>query len=208
MCGPKGVGILYAKQELLEENGHSDDTINPVILGGGSVRDSTYESYYLLESPEKYEIGVQNYAGQIAAGEAVRYIQQVGFERIRDCELELNKFLTKQLLGRYEGTKWFKILGPLDSNRRGGILAFEVKRPNAVGIAEELSEKNNVMIRDGVFCVHSYANKLFGPNWLNPSLPDLQRMMYRVSVYFYNTIEECSIFLETLDNIFKERSYI
>ena len=42
---------------------------------------------------------------------------------------------------------------------RGGILTFEVKRPNALGIAVELSEKSNVMIRDGVFCVHPYFNK-------------------------------------------------
>ena len=92
--------------------------------------------------------------------------------------------------------------------QRGGILTFEVKRPNAVGIAEELSERNNIMVRDGVFCVHSYLNHQFGEGWLRPRLPADQRMTYRISVYFYNTLEECRIFLETLDTIFKERCYI
>ena len=92
--------------------------------------------------------------------------------------------------------------------KAGGILTFEVKRPNAVGIAEELSEKSNIMIRDGVFCAHSYFNEQFGQGWTRPKSHSEHRMVYRVSFYFYNTIEECRIFLETLDEIFKERSYI
>jgi selenocysteine lyase/cysteine desulfurase len=83
-----------------------------------------------------------------------------------------------------------------------------VRRPNAVGIAEDLNEKNNVMIRDGVFCVHSYFNESFGRGWLRPGLPGDHRMTYRVSLYFYNTIEECDVFLETLQSVFAERSYL
>ena len=92
--------------------------------------------------------------------------------------------------------------------QRGSILTFEVKRPNAVGISEELSNKNNVMIRDGVFCAHAYFNEQFGQGWTRPKSHSEHRMVYRVSLYFYNTIKECQIFLETLDEIFKERSYI
>ena len=64
---------------------------------------------------------------------------------------------------RYGSSGWFRILGPQDAVQRGGILTFEVKRPNAVGIAEELSEKSNIMIRDGVFCAHSYFNAQVRP---------------------------------------------
>ena len=117
-------------------------------------------------------------------------------------------FLTEQLLNRYEKTGWFRILGSQDASQRSGILTFEVKRPNAVGIAGDLNEKSNVMIRDGVFCVHSYLNKEFGQGWTLPRLPTEHRMVYRISVYFYNTLEECQIFLETLNNIFEERSYL
>ena len=77
-----------------------------------------------------------------------------------------------------------------------------------MGIAKELNAKNNIMIRDGVFCVHSYFNEQFGPNWTHPKSHRDHRMIYRVSLYFYNTLEECDVFLETLDEIFKERSYI
>ncbi len=212
MCGPKGVGVLYGKKELLgqsrrqeDENGH---VVEPAILGGGTVADATYHSYSLLTPPESFEAGIQNYPAQIASGVAVQYLQQIGVDRIIAREAELNRFLTEELMSRYGDTGWFRILGPQEATQRGGILTFEVKRPNAVRIAEELSMKSNVMIRDGAFCVHSYFSGKFGTGWALPRPHSEHRMIYRVSFYFYNTIEECRIFLETLDEIFRERSYI
>ena len=212
MCGPRGVGVLYGKQELLGQALHEEDdpadAIAPCLLGGGTVGDTTYDTYSLLEPPERFEVGVQNYPGQIAAGTAVAYLQKIGMDRINSQINLLNNFLTKELLKRYGDTGWFRILGPHDASRRAGILTFEVRRPNAVGIAEELSDKSNIMIRDGVFCVHSYLNFKFGQGWMRPRLPSEHRMTYRASLYFYNTLEECRIFLDTLHTIFEERSYI
>ncbi|OGN90568.1 MAG: hypothetical protein A2Z70_03835 [Chloroflexi bacterium RBG_13_48_17] len=211
MCGPRGVGVLYGKEELLghgrQEDG-AEGCIEPAMLGGGTIRDSTYHSYELLGPPERFELGLQNYSGQIAAAAAVKYVQQIGMDRISIHESQLNSFLTEQLLNRYGDTGWFRIFGPLEAKQRGGILTFDVKRPNALGIAEELDAKSNVMLRDSVFCVHSYFNKLFGQGWTQPRLPAEHRMTYRVSLYFYNTIEECHVFLDTLNEIFEERSYL
>jgi len=94
--------------------------------------------------------------------------KNIGMERIAAQETKLNSFLTKELIKRYGDTGWFRILGPADAAQRGGILSFEVHRPNAVGIAAELSEKSNVMIRDGVFCAHAYFNEQFGQGWAHP----------------------------------------
>jgi cysteine desulfurase/selenocysteine lyase len=129
-------------------------------------------------------------------------------DNITAHEARLNEYLTSSLLARYGDTGWFRILGPQDAGKRGGILTFEVQRPNAVRIAEDLDEKNNIMIRDGVFCVHSYLNQRFGKGWTRPRRPSEHRMTYRISLYFYNTLEECKIFVDTLDEIFQERSYI
>jgi len=212
MCGPRGVGILYGKQEYLGRALHEEDdpagAIAPCLLGGGTVADTTYDSYSLLEPPERFEVGVQDYPGQIASGTAVAYLKNIGMDNINGRMNLLNDFLTKELLKRYGDTGWFRILGPEDAGKRAGILTFEVRRPNAVGIAEELGDKNNIMIRDGVFCVHSYLNFKYGQGWMRPRLPAEHRMTYRVSLYFYNTLEECRIFLGTLDSIFRERSYI
>jgi cysteine desulfurase/selenocysteine lyase len=212
MCGPRGVGVLYGKKELLgstpQEENSGTDVIEPVFLGGGTVADVTYKDYSLLEPPKRFEAGIQNYPGQIASGATIQYLQNIGMERIAAQETKLNNFLTEELIKRYGDTGWFRILGPRDAAQRGGILSFEVHRPNAVGIAAELSEKSNVMIRDGVFCAHAYFNEQFGQGWAHPRSHAEHRMIYRVSLYFYNTIEECRVFLETLDEIFKERSYI
>jgi cysteine desulfurase/selenocysteine lyase len=211
MCGPRGVGVLCGKKELLgggrNEEDAGEDVIEPAILGGGNVGDATYGSYDLLEAPDRFEAGIQNYPGQIASGTAVKYLQQIGMERIHAHEVMLNRFLTEELMNRYGDAGWFRIFGPQDAAKRGGILTFEVRRPNAVGIAQALSAKGNVMIRDGVFCVHSYFNEQFGPGWTRPRFHREHRMVYRVSVYFYNTLEECRVFLETLEEIFQERGY-
>jgi cysteine desulfurase/selenocysteine lyase len=212
MCGPRGVGVLYGKNELLghgvDEWEAGDDVIEPTVLGGGTVSNSTFDSYRLLDAPERFEAGIPNYPGLIASGAAVDYLSQIGMDRIMSHEVRLNCYLVDSLLDRYGDSGWFQILGPRETKKRSGILTFEVRRPNAVGISKELSAKNNIMIRDGAFCVHSYFNEQFGPNWTHPKTHRDHRMVYRVSLYFYNTIEECDVFLETLDEIFKERSYI
>ena len=212
MCGPRGVGILYGKHELLgtkpNKESEKDDTIEPALLGGGSVGDSTYNEYHLLDSPECFEIGIQNYPGQIAAGEAVKYVKNIGLGNIYTYVNTLNKYLTDALLTEYGDTDWFRIFGPRDPSRRGGILTFSIARPNPLGITRDLSDKANIMIRDGGFCVHSYINKQFGEGWMRPSHPSTHKIACRVSLYFYNTREECDIFLEELHSLFEERCYI
>ncbi len=209
MCGPKGVGVLYGKKDLIGlPEDEADCIVEPVILGGGAIGDATYQDYTLIDSPGRFEVGIQDYAGQIAAAAALKYLQKIGIENIYEHEVRLNQLLTRELINQYGDTGWFRILGPQDAALRGGILTFEVKRPNAVGIAGELDARSNIMIRDGVFCVHSYLNHEFGVGWTLPSLPSKHRMTYRVSLYFYNTEEECRTFLKTLQQIFQERSYI
>ena len=65
-----------------QEEERRGDVIEPAILGGGTAVDTTYDSYSLLEAPERFEAGIQNYSGQIASGAAVEYLQQIGMDRI------------------------------------------------------------------------------------------------------------------------------
>ena len=99
MCGPRGVGILYGKRELLDGRIHEEsgnrDVLEPPFLGGGSVGNATYDDYDLLDPPECYETGIQNYPGQIAAGKAVEYIENIGLDTIYAHVSELNRYLTE-----------------------------------------------------------------------------------------------------------------
>lgn len=180
MLGPTGTGVLYGKYELLER-------LQPFLVGGDTVEYSTYESYKLLPPPEKFEAGLQDYAGIIGLGEAIKYLEQVGMEKITQQEHQLNKFITERIIE----IPGIKIIGPIDPALRSGIISFHHEKINSRQIAVMLEEMSDVMIRSGQHCVHS---------WFNAHKIESSA---RVSLYFYNTLEEAGVFVNTLDKIIK-----
>ncbi len=178
MVGPSGTGILYGKYHLLEE-------MDPFIVGGDTVSSTTYDSYTLLEPPEKFEAGLQNYAGNIGLAAAAKYIENVGRENIERHEVEVNKIITDGI----KDMKGLSILGPQNPEERGGITSFNINGIHFHDIAMMLDDMANIMIRSGQHCVHSWfnANKVEGSA--------------RASLYFYNTKDEAKIFIESLKKI-------
>lgn len=178
MCGPTGVGVLYGKFELLKQ-------LKPFMVGGDTVKTTTYTSAEFLLPPEKFEAGLQNYAGAIGLGTAAEYLQKIGLENIEKHEIELNKFITEEI-SKIPGVK---ILGPQNPELRGGIISFVVEGMDMHYIAQLLDNLENIAVRSGQHCVHSWfnANKVPGS--------------VRASLYFYNTKEEAKIFIDTLKKI-------
>jgi cysteine desulfurase/selenocysteine lyase len=181
MLGPSGIGALYGKYELLEK-------MEPFMIGGDTVQNSTYDSHVLLKPPEKFEAGLQNYAGSIGLAEAARYIEKVGRERIERHENELNKLISERLLGM----KGVGIIGPREVERRGGIVSFNIEGLNHHDVAIMLDE-SNIMVRSGQHCVHSWFNAHNIPGCV------------RVSLYLYNTKDEAEKFLNAVAEITKLR---
>jgi cysteine desulfurase / selenocysteine lyase len=180
LLGPSGTGVLYGKYKLLEK-------LSPFLVGGDTVANSTYETCEFLPVPEKFEAGLQDYAGIIGLGEAVRYLQAVGFDAIQKQELLLNQCLT-------EGTKeipGLHFFGPADPALRGGIFTFYVDGIDSHRIAIMLDQMANICVRSGQHCVHSWFNQ----HHIKGSV--------RASVYFYNTLEEAEFFVENLKKIRK-----
>jgi len=180
MLGPSGIGVLYGRYELLEK-------MEPFMIGGDTVQNSTYDSHVLLKPPEKFEAGLQNYAGDIGIGEAARYIERVGKEKIERHENELNKFISEGLL-QMGGS----IVGPKQVELRGGIVSFNIDGLNFHDIAIMLDE-SNIMVRSGQHCVHSWFNAHKIPGCV------------RASLYLYNTKEEAEMFLNAMAEIAKLR---
>ncbi len=180
MLGPSGVGVLYGKYHLLKE-------IEPFLVGGDTVRISTYKTCEFLPPPEKFEAGLQNYAGIIGLGEAVKYIEKIGIKNIIQQEQLLNKYVTEELLK----IPRIKIIGPLDASLRGGIVSFYMPGIDVHQIALLLDETANIMVRSGQHCVHSWFNAQRIPGSV------------RASFYFYNTKEETELFVATLNNLLK-----
>ena len=178
MCGPSGMGALAAKYELLEK-------MNPFMTGGSTVEFSTYETHQLLKPPAKFEAGLQDYSGIIGFGAAAEYISGIDFDNIAKSELELNTYITSELL-QIDG---LRIIGPQDPAKRGGIISFTAKNIDTHQIAMMADKMSGIMIRSGQHCVHSW----FRPHGVHSTA--------RASVYFYNTMDEARKFAETIKKI-------
>ncbi len=203
MCGPTGVGVLYGRKKVLND----ENVIHPFIVGGGTVEDTNllgHPSYF--KSPHKFEAGLQHYAGIIGAGAAARFLMEVGLNRIAEHETVLNTALTERLSHHHE----IRILGPRDARERSGILTFYLLKPatrfsdDEPDIDEKLDQRVNIMIRKGTFCVHSWYHAhepVFDAVW-----PGFRPTLYRASFYLYNTLEEVDIFASEMKKILAEIS--
>jgi len=180
MLGPTGVGCMYGKLDLLKE-------IPQFLVGGETVKNSSYTSYEVADIPDRFEAGIQNYAGVIGLGAAIDYLNKVGLNNIEKHESNLNKVATDILINNDHIT----ILGPIKPELRGGILNITIKNKNAHEIARILDSTSNIMVRAGKQCVHSWFNK----NKIEDSI--------RASFYIYNTKEEVEMFCETLSKLNK-----
>lgn len=176
MLGPTGTGILYGKQELLRK-------LNNYNTGGDTVIDTFYDKVEFEDIPHRFEAGLQDYAGFIGLGEAVKYLQKY-IDDIESHQIRLNKIMTEGLKDKV------KILGPQDPSLRSGIFNFTSKI-NHHEISVMLDNFANIMIRSGRHCVHSWynAHKIDGSA--------------RASVYLYNTEEEAKVFVEKVNEILK-----
>jgi len=180
MLGPTGTGVLYGKYKLLEK-------LSPFIVGGETVEYSTYETYKMLPAPEKFEAGLQNYAGIIGLGEAVKYLGKIGFDNIAEHELKLNAYITNEILKIPK----IKIIGPKEPEKRSGIINFYIDNTDMHQVALMLDNMANIAIRSGQHCVHSWFN--------NKKIENSAR----VSLCFYNTMEEAELFIINLKKIVK-----
>ncbi|MFA6306590.1 MAG: aminotransferase class V-fold PLP-dependent enzyme [Patescibacteria group bacterium] len=180
MLGPTGTGILYGKKHLLEK-------LEPFLAGGDTVEYSTYDGHKFLPIPEKFEAGLQDYAGIIGLGEAAEYLKKIGHDNIAAEEYKLNKYITDEIIKIPK----LKIIGPADPRLRSGIVSFYIEGIDSHQIAILLDETANIMIRAGQHCVHSW----FYAHGIKTSA--------RASLYFYNTMEEAEIFVTSLNKIIK-----
>jgi cysteine desulfurase/selenocysteine lyase len=172
--------VLYGKYALLEQ-------LEPFLVGGDTVLSSTYETCQFLPPPEKFEAGLQDYAGIIGLGAAAKYLQDIGFEAIQNQEHLLNEMITAEI----KDIPRLRIIGPQDPRQRGGIVSFYVEGVDPHRIALMLDQMANIQVRSGQHCVHSW----FNAHQITGSV--------RASLYFYNTPEEAGLFVNNLKKIMR-----
>jgi cysteine desulfurase/selenocysteine lyase len=128
--------------------------------------------------PHKFEGGLQNYAGIIGLGAAVKYLSKIGMSDIHDHEIKLRNAVDVSGL---------KLIG----NNSGSIANFNVPGVNYHEVATILDTSDNIMIRSGRHCVHSWYNA-----------QNIEGSA-RASFYLYNTLDEVQVLNEALNKLKK-----
>ena len=164
LCGPTGVGALYAKEEWLKK-------LPPYQGGGEMISEVTFEKTTYADLPHKFEAGTPNICGGIAFGAALDYLNGIGMDQIASCEAELLDYATESLL-RIEGLKIYGLAA-----RKTAVISFNLKgiHPYDVGT---LLDKMGIAVRTGHHCAQPIMDFYKIPGTI------------RASFSFYNTREE------------------
>jgi len=175
MLGPTGVGVLWAKKELLE-------SMSPFNGGGDMIREvHKYETTW-NDLPYKFEAGTPNIADVIGFASAMDYLERIGMDKVREHEIEL----TKYALDKLSQIKKIKLYGPNEMAKRGGVISFNLGDIHPHDLATIVDE-DGVAIRSGHHCAQVLMERL-----------DVAATS-RASFYIYNTKEEVDVFIKSLN---------
>ena len=174
--GPSGTGVLYGKESELNK-------LQPYQLGGSTVADTSYDDFELLGVPDRFEAGLRDYAGILGLGEALKYLESVGWNNIDRQEEKVTSIIIEGLSKIPD----IKIIGP--EKNRNGIISFYHPNAESHQISIMLDQVANVMVRSGRHCVHSW----FNARGVKDSV--------RISSAFYNTTDEAEKLVNELQKI-------
>ena len=165
MCGPTGIGVLWARQELLEAM--------PVFMGGGDmIRKVTLAGFKPNDLPHKFEAGTPAIAEGVGLGAAVDYLTAIGMPAVAAHEREIVAYA----LERLEEIPGLRVYGP-SADKKGGVAAFTLEGVHPHDIAQVL-DRDGVAVRAGHHCAQPLHERF-----------DLAATA-RASFYLYNTRED------------------
>ena len=166
ICGPTGIGVLWARAELLEEM--------PPFLGGGEMIESVWmDRTTFAAPPHKFEAGTMPIAQAVGLAAAIGYVSEIGLDAIRAHEQGLISHALA-VLGEVGG---LRILGPTVPVDRGGAISFTVGDVHPHDVSQVLDDLG-IAVRAGHHCAWP-LHRAFGV-----------RASTRASFYLYNTLEE------------------
>ena len=175
MAGPTGIGVLYGKEELLEQ-------MSPVEFGGEMI-DFVYEQEATWkELPWKFEAGTPNMAGAIGLAAAIDYLEDLGMDAITQHEQDLITYVFPKL----QAVEGLTIYGSQDLAQRSGVIAFNLDGLHPHDVATAL-DYEGVAVRAGHHCAQPLLTYLQVPATV------------RASFYIYNTYADCDKLVDALE---------
>lgn len=177
MCGPTGIGALWARRELLEE-------MSPYQGGGEMIRIVEKDGSTWAEVPHKFEAGTPNIAGAVGMAAAADFLQCVGFDEIAKHEISVLGYAMEQL----SQVPGLRIYGPESLDERSGVISFTLGDAHPHDISTIL-DSAGVAVRAGHHCAQLVMRHF-----------DVAATA-RASFYLYNTTDEVDRLVEALDTV-------
>jgi cysteine desulfurase/selenocysteine lyase len=165
--GPTGVGVFWGRSELLEE-------LPPFLTGGSMIETVTMTGATWAPAPRKFEAGVPNMAQAAGLAAALKYLSAIGLDKVHEHENELTSYLLQELT-KIEDVK---IIGPENTESRGGSISFTFGdiHPHDLG---QFLDSQGIAVRTGHHCAWPLNRKMGVP------------ATTRASLYLYNTKADC-----------------
>jgi cysteine desulfurase/selenocysteine lyase len=173
--GPTGIGALYGREDALAET--------PPWQGGGNmIADVTLERSLYQGPPNKFEAGTGNIADAVGLGEALRYVERVGIERIAAYEHALLEYATPRLAA----IPGVRLVGTADE--KASVLSFVLAGHEPLEVGKALNAEG-IAVRAGHHCAQPILRRLGLEATVRPSFA------------FYNTFEEIDVFIDAVRRI-------
>lgn len=181
MLGPMGIGVLWARAEILE-------AMPPFLGGGEMILNVTKEGFTTTDIPWKFEAGTPMVAEAVGLGAAVDYLVGLGMEHVRRHEIELTAYALRTLTERFGDT--IVIHGPSEPAERGGVMSFVYGEPDARVHPHDIAQ---VLDQAGV-CVRA------GHHCAKPLLQTMEvPATSRASLYVYNDESDIDALADALE---------
>jgi cysteine desulfurase / selenocysteine lyase len=174
LCGPTGAGVLFAREDLLEE-------MPPFHGGGEMIREVWADRATWNEIPYKFEAGTMNIAQAVGMATALEYISEIGLDAIHEHETSVAAYAMDRL--KSIGAT---VYGPPDTVDRGGVVSFNLPEVHPHDVAT-IVDQEGVCIRAGHHCAQPLMRVL-----------DVAATA-RASMYLYNTNDDVDALIDALE---------
>lgn len=176
LCSPMGIGVLYGKEKLLNK-------LKPFLTGGDMIEYVYEDKTTFLDAPQRFEAGTQNVGGAVSLESAIKYLENIGFDKIYEHETMLTNYAFDKMLE----IPYIDVYST-KNKMRTPVISFNFKQVHPHDVASILDTKG-IAVRSGHHCAQP-LHRFLGINF-----------SCRVSFAFYNTIEEVDKFIESLSYV-------
>ena len=142
MLGPTGLGILWAREELLS-------SMPPFLGGGGMIKDVSVDGFTAATGPSRFEAGTPPIAEAAGLAAALTYLEGLGMDNIAAYEKDLTGDALTRLALEFNGR--VRVIGPPDTLDRGGVISLDVDGVHPHDVAQVL-DQFGVCVRPGHHC--------------------------------------------------------